>query len=216
MLLCFVARFIITRFLVSIPAVCVLENRQKIMGEAVFLITLYELAYPNRQAEVARVMGLSISSGQPLVSRIISHGTNIILGRWIHLIQSEGDNHDALAMWQDSAAHIVDCVRTKFEGLADPRFDFSGMFIDGTFNFCCKPDQREEHLAQDRDTQRAVYSGYFGGDRFSNLLHFFAFRIVQGMASSICTVFGAMVSLLKFMDPRMEGAMMHIYLCYPR
>jgi hypothetical protein len=208
-------KIIFTRFIVSIPAVCLLENRQKIMGEAVFLITLYELAYPNKQAEVARAMGLSISSGQPLVSRIISQGINRMLGRWIHLIQSEGDNHDALAMWQDSAAHIVDCVRTKFEGLAHPRFDCSGMFIDGTFIFCCKPDQREEHSAQNRDTQRAVYSGYYGGDRFFNLMHLFAFTIVQGMASSICTVYGAMESLHRFMDPRMEGAMMPICLCYP-
>jgi hypothetical protein len=37
------------------------------------------------------------------------------------------------------------------------------MFIDGTFNHCCRPEQREDHLIAGRDTQRAAYSGYYAG-----------------------------------------------------
>ena len=141
------------------------------MGEAVFLIVLYELRYPNTQAEVARNLGLIVSSGQPLVSRIITYGMNHMLGRWLHLIQSDGNDHNALAMWNSSAENIVNCVRTKFEGQADQRFNFVAMFIDGTFKFTTKPDQREVHFVEGRDTQRAVYSGYYAGDKFRHLIY---------------------------------------------
>jgi len=147
----------------GIPAIIRLENRQKVTGEAVFLVTLYELAYPNKQAEVGRHLGLIVSSAQPLVSRMITYGMNHMLRRWLHLIQSDGSNHNALDMWHSSAEYMVNCVRTKFEGQAHERFNSVGMFIDGTFNFTCRPDQREEHSAEGLDTQRAVYSGYYGG-----------------------------------------------------
>jgi hypothetical protein len=97
------------------------------------LVTLYELAYPNKQAEVARHLGLIVSSGQPLVSIMITYDVNSMLQRWLRLIRSDGSNHNALAMWHSSAEYMVNCVRTKFEGQAHQRFDSVGTFIDGTF-----------------------------------------------------------------------------------
>ncbi len=195
--------FILTLFVIRIPAICRLENQQKIMGEAVFLVTLYELAYPNKQAEVARNMGLIVSSGQPLVSRIITYGMNHMLQRWLHLIMSEGGDHGALAMWGSSAESIVNCVQRKHDQQADERFDSVGMFIDGAFNFCCRPDQREDHFAAGQDTQRAVYSGYYGGEKFRHLILLLATQLTnwQVMASSTCTAYGAMVLSPRFGDP---------------
>ncbi len=144
----------------GIPAIVRLENRQKVMDEAVFLVTLYELAYPNTQAEVGRHLGLIVSSTQPLVSRMITNGLNHMLRRWLHSIQSDGNNHNALAMWSSSAEYMVNCVRMKNEGRAHERFDSVGMFIDGTFNFTCRLDQREEHSAEGRETQRCYFGGH--------------------------------------------------------
>jgi hypothetical protein len=85
-----------------------------------------------------------------------------ILSHFVHLIQSE--SREALSMWAPAVDYIVRCVQEKGAlQNGDPRFHRVGMFIDGTFNHCCKPDQREEHELEGTDTQRAVYSGYYAG-----------------------------------------------------
>ena len=85
--------------LTRLPDVCILENRAKVKGEAVMLITMYELAYPNKQQEVAKNMGLG-PSAQPLISRIINYGCDHFLSNFLHLIMS--DELGALDMWNSS------------------------------------------------------------------------------------------------------------------
>ena len=143
----------------NLPTECVLPDRQKVPGELVLMIGLYSWGYPQRQLEIARVFGLA--GGQPLVSKIMDYFNSHILVHFAHLIQSESIN--ALSMWAPAVDYIVRCVQQKGGENADPRFDRVGMFIDGTFNQCCKPMQREEHDMDGTDTQRAVYSGYYGG-----------------------------------------------------
>jgi hypothetical protein len=102
------------------------------------LITMYELAYPNKQQEVAKNMGLG-PSAQPLISRIIAYGCSHFMLNFMHLIHS--DEIDAFHMWNSSAQHMVNCVLSKSaidDELADDRFANIGAFVDGTFNHCCR------------------------------------------------------------------------------
>lgn len=110
---------------------CRLENRYVVMGEALLIIVMYILSYPRQQQEVARIFGLS---GQPFVSRVLRFGVDHFIEKFSHLIQSEDD--DAFLMWRGSVDDIVDSVRLKND--AGERFERVGMFIDGSFNHCCK------------------------------------------------------------------------------
>jgi hypothetical protein len=117
--------------LARIPDVCQLENRSVVMGETLLIIVMYILSYPKQQQEVARIFGLS---GQPFVSRILSYGVDHFIENFSHLLQSEDD--DALLMWRGSIDDIVESVQLK--NYAGERFERVGMFIDGSFNHCCK------------------------------------------------------------------------------
>jgi hypothetical protein len=140
-----------------LPPLVTLDNGHKISGQLVMVIGMFAWAYPRCQQDIARLFG---ESGQPVISRIVQFFLNHMLTNFLHLIQS--DERTALLMWSSSADYFVQCVREK-GGEYGQRFDQVGMFVDGTFNHTCRPDQREEHSAMGRDTQRAVYSKYYGG-----------------------------------------------------
>jgi nuclease HARBI1 len=140
-----------------LPAEARLPDRQKVNGETVMLLGMYAWAWPQRQLLIAREFGLA--GGQPVVSKIMDYYASHFLEHFQHLIQSE--SMGALSMWTPMVSYMVECVQQK--GIAGPDFSNVGMFIDGTFNHCCRPEQREDHLIAGRDTQRAVYSGYYAG-----------------------------------------------------
>jgi hypothetical protein len=140
-----------------LDALVTLDNGHKLSGELVMVIGMFAWSYPRCQQDIAKLFR---ESGQPVISRIVSYFISHMLHHFAHLIQSE--EIDALSMWTPAVDYFVDCVQGK-GGEYGERFDRVGMFLDGTFNHTCRPDQRQEHEDQGRDTQRAVYSKYYGG-----------------------------------------------------
>ena len=140
-----------------LDALVTLNNGHVLSGELVLVIGMFAWTYPRCQQDIAKLFR---ESGQPIISRIVSYFICHMLHHFVHLIQS--DEREALSMWTPAVDYFVECVQGK-GGEYGVRFDRVGMFLDGTFNHTCRPEQREEHDAQGRDTQRAVYSGYYGG-----------------------------------------------------
>lgn len=140
-----------------IPPLVILDNGHKVSGQLVMVIGMFAWTYPRCQQDIAKLFK---ESGQPVISRIVSWFIDHMLTHFLHLIQSE--ERTALLMWSSCTDYFVQCVRGK-GGEYGERFAQVGMFIDGTFNHTCRPEQREEHSQIGRDTQRAVYSKYYGG-----------------------------------------------------
>lgn len=146
--------------------ICRMDNGAVFPGETVLICGLYAMHWPLTQEKIAYEFGFS---NQSVVSRIIAYFCDRIYNRFIHLIQAEDDN--AFEMW---ALHASEFVRRVFnewpscpEGMED-----CGAFVDGTANYTCVPQQREEHSAQGLDTQRAWYNSYYGnhGQKFQGVV----------------------------------------------
>ena len=146
--------------------ICRLDNDAVFPGETVLICGLYAMAWPLTQEKIAYEFGFS---NQSVVSRIISHFCDRIYHKFIHLIQAEDD--DAFEMWTLHAPEFVRRVFNEWPSCPEGMED-CGAFVDGSANYTCRPQQREEHTAQGLDTQRAWYNSYYGnhGQKFQGVL----------------------------------------------
>jgi hypothetical protein len=143
-----------------------LDNGMKVSGETVLIVGLYSMHWPFTQEHIAYQFGFA---NQSVVSRVLSKFCNHMLTRFLHLIQSPGDN--AFAMWTNYVADFVTRVRNEWPDCPAGMEDI-GCFVDGSANYTCRPRQRQEHSVLGTDTQRAWYNSYYGnhGQKFQGVV----------------------------------------------
>jgi hypothetical protein len=138
----------------ELPEWCVMSNRATLSGETVLLVSLFSLASPITQEQVAAEFGFA---DQSIVSRTKTFFCSHVNDRFGHLLQPERDDDDAFLRW----ASLMTIFKTRiFARSRDPRFADVCMFTDGTFRPTCRPVQRAEDAAARLSTQRPFYSGH--------------------------------------------------------
>ncbi len=156
-----------------------LDNRAKLRGETVLLVSLYYLSEPVTQEQVADKFGLTC---QPDVSRIWKLFEDFVYTRFQHLIAHGDDPEDdnALLMWAPFISDFKRAIQNwHVQGIDSTvyvcalqlpaKFWFCNtlnmyndviFFIDGTRRHVCRPCQRPEDTARGLDTQQKSYNGH--------------------------------------------------------
>jgi len=137
-----------------LPPFCSFDNKSKLSGETVLLVSLFSLANLHTQEAVAAEFGFS---DQSVVSRAKKYFVVHFNGEFGHLLQQAMDDDDAFLCW---ASQMRRFKLKIFSKTRDARFADVCMFTDGTFRATCRPAQRPEDFDQGLSTQRPFYSGH--------------------------------------------------------
>ena len=136
-----------------LPDVCHLDNRASVPAETVLICSLFTLAYPRRQDDVAAEFGFA---NQSLVSRILNYFCTHVVQTFGRLVQQADDDDDGYMIWAPYMALFQDCI---YAVSRSDDFRDVAMFTDGTFRPACRPLLRQEDADRDLSTQQRVYSG---------------------------------------------------------
>jgi len=136
-----------------LPDVCHLDNRASVSAETVLICSLFTLAYPHRQDDVAAEFGFA---NQSLVSRILNYFCTHVVQTFGRLVQQADDDDDGYLIWAPYMALFQDCI---YAVSRSDDFRDVAMFTDGTFRPACRTLLRQEDADRDLSTQQRVYSG---------------------------------------------------------
>jgi hypothetical protein len=143
-----------------LPEYFVLENRAKLRGETVLMVSLYYISTPVTQQETADHFGLTC---QPDISRIWMLFESFVYDQFQHLIahSEDPDDDDELLVWASFIHQFKEAIRNYFvEGIDSSFYRDVICFIDGTRRHVCRPCQRPEDTARGLDTQKKSYNGH--------------------------------------------------------
>jgi hypothetical protein len=160
----------------QLPEYFVMDNRAKLRGETVLLVSLYYLSEPVTQEQVADKFGLTC---QPDISRVWKLFEDFVYNRFQHLIAhgEDPDDDSALVMWAPFLDLFKSAIRNwHVEGIDSTMYVRSSFlliccddinmyddvicFIDGTRRHVCRPCQRPEDTARGLNTQQKSYNGH--------------------------------------------------------
>jgi hypothetical protein len=143
-----------------LPPMCSFDNKAKLPGETLLLVSLFSLANLHTQEAVAAVFGFS---DQSVVSRAKNFFVVHLNATFGHLLQPTMDDDDAFLCWASQMRRF----KLKIASISrDARFADVCMFTDGTFRATDRPMERPEDFAQGLSTQRPFFSGHKGRHGF--------------------------------------------------
>lgn len=143
-----------------LPEYFVLDNRAKLRGETVLMVSLYYISTPVTQQQTADHFGLTC---QPDISRIWMLFESHVYDRFQHLIahSEDPDDDDELLIWAPFIHQFKQAIMNYFVAGIDSSFYRDVIcFIDGTRRHVCRPCQRPEDTERGLDTQMKSYNGH--------------------------------------------------------